>query len=120
MVAALFTARNTVKFMEHGTKKVNLNVEDIKKLMIDYTQEVIVDDEEEEKGEKKTHLREFEEFDDVDDFIAFILTQKVDGVKEIGDSLLPNTERRVKKMFDIVMEANLLKRVEINEVIFAE
>lgn len=50
--------------------------------------------------------------DDVDDFIEFVKASKVPSAnKRIGDRLMPNTVRRVKKVFDCVIEANLLEDI---------
>jgi hypothetical protein len=69
-----------------------------------------------------------EELDDSEDFVEFCIASSLArsgsgataglNIKNGGDKLFPNTIRRAKKMFDIFVEANLLRDVRIEDLNF--
>jgi hypothetical protein len=113
MVAALQASTQTVSFLQHKTKEVSLSVEDVRSLLEKYADSLVKD-----KGDSAVDY--IEVLGSCEDFLQFIINTEFDNKKSIGDTLRPYTERRVRRIYECVMEANLLQTVHIKDVVLSD
>lgn len=111
MVSAVQATINTFNFMDHGSKEVSLSVEDIRLLLDKYAKS---------KAKDEADVDYIQTMGSCDEFLEFVIGEEVDGKKNIGDTLQLNTKRRARRIYECVIEANLLRSVKIQDVVLTD